>query len=116
MIKEIVTKYGVTYIGEYIDNGTIDKHYNNVMMVSMKPVKTEEGGYNMVPALDVINVFSDGDNFTFNSNDVIYEKEVVYKNFIKLYQDTVSMYKEAKKKHGNMSEKDNIDLSIQRKI
>lgn len=116
MINEIVTKYGITYIGEYkqtTDNSK--REYTNLMMVSMKPVKLEEGGYNMVPALDIINVFTEGGNFYIPEADIIYENEVTYMNFIKLYEDTANMYKAAKEKHCAVSEKDNIDLSVQKK-
>jgi hypothetical protein len=115
MIKELTTKYGLTYIGQFVKLTTECHEYKDVMMVSMKPVKVADDQYNMVPALDVVNVFSDDSEFKFSNSDVIYEGEVKYKNFIKLYQDTLQMYQAAKIKHGTFEEPTTTDISVQKK-
>jgi len=114
MIRELTTRYGLTYIGAYEKSDDKYHYYKDVMMVSMKPVKVNDEKYNMVPAVDVINIFSNDSDFKFKVGDVIYQGEVEYENFIKLYLDTLQMYQSAKIKHGTFKE-DDTNISIQKK-
>ena len=118
MIKEFTTKYGITYIGKYYISDDIEdiKYdiYTDVMMVSMKPVRVDEKNYNMVPALDIVNIFSESDKFRFKHSDIIYEGNVLHKNFINQYNDTINMYNEAKMKHGSNNEPVLTDVSVQK--
>jgi hypothetical protein len=118
-IVEFTTVYGITYIGKKIDkintNDVLKVHFKDVMMVSMKPVKVDAERYNMVPALDIINVFSEENEFSFNSNDIVYMSNVERENFLNMYNDTVKMYSDAKVKHGDINtEQVDTDVSIQK--
>lgn len=116
-VVEFTTVYGITYIGKKVDKADKDinvLYLEDVMMVSMKPVKVDTG-YNMVPALDIINVFSEASEFSFYYSDIVYMGNVERENFLNMYNDTVKMYKDAKVKHGNMNiDQVNTDVSIQK--
>ena len=117
-VVEFTTVYGITYIGKRVDKFEVSTnkiYFEDVMMVSMKPVKVDAERYNMVPALDIINVFSEENEFSFSSSDIVYMGDVERENFLNMYNDTVKMYSYAKVKHGDMNtEQVNTDVSIQK--
>lgn len=117
IIKEFSTKYGITYMGKLTSNVDDKYTFSDVVMVNMRPVPVQPKGgngmepkYNMVPALDVVNIFADG-IFSFNIEDIIYIGDVTIHHFKTLYNNTISLWKNSR---DEFLKEEKIDVSVQK--
>lgn len=116
-IKEFSTKYGITYMGKLTSHVNDTYIFADVVMVNMRPVPVQsktgngmEPKYNMVPALDVVNIFADG-VFSFNKEDLIYIGDVTINHFKTLYSNTISLWKNSREE---FLKEEKIDVSVQK--
>lgn len=117
-IYEFLTMTGVSYIGKFIEENDDENFlFEDVLTISMRPVKTPDGQITMAPAMELIGVFTTGTTFCIPMDDIYQLGKVHFSNFIDMYKANVKMYSDAKAEHGsNIEVVSQIpDVSVQRK-
>jgi len=103
-IYEFITKLGVNFIGRLKNNGDT-LTFTDVLVINMRPMQTPEGEMTMVPAMDMVGIFTKDNEFNIPMDDIYQINEVEFDKFIEMYETNVNMYNQAKLSQGS-----NIDI------
>jgi len=104
VIYEFITKLGVNFIGRLKEAGDT-LTFVDVLVINMRPMQTPEGEMTMVPAMDMVGIFTTNNEFNIPMNDIYQISEVEFDKFIEMYETNINMYNQAKVSQGS-----NIDI------
>jgi hypothetical protein len=103
-VYEFITKLGINFIGRLKEAG--DKlTFTDVLVINMRPMQTPEGEMTMVPAMDMVGIFTKDNEFNIPIEDIYQISKVEFDKFIEMYETNINMYNQAKLAQGS-----NIDI------
>jgi hypothetical protein len=107
IVYELVLNNGISYVGKFdtiVDERAVFTGLLQIVLRPMQVPETQE--ISMTPSLELVGALVVKTNFKIPAKDIYMVEEVELPKFIKMYEQNVEMYEQAKQHHGS-----NIELA-----